>query len=225
MKNKQNLENSLFETLTDKSFELSGDLVELTVDQFIENDLLKEIPFFSIFFKSIKTVQGIRDALFTMKVYKFIKEFEEIKHREKSKFLDKITSDRKERIKVGQTLIMILDKIDEVDKTQIIANLFTAYIKSDLTKSEFIQLCSIVEKAFLENLLLFFKMKKYDDLSDEVQANLGSLGLMTPIIMDEKSMYGKSVIIDNENNRNHIVYVKSRLGIKMQKSNIILSTI
>ena len=54
MKNKQNLENSLFETLTDKSFELSGDLVELTVDQFIENDLLKEIPFFSIFLKALK---------------------------------------------------------------------------------------------------------------------------------------------------------------------------
>lgn len=217
MKKDENLENSLFETLAGNSFELSGDIAELTVDQFIENDLLKEIPFFSVFYKSIKTAQGIRDALFAMKVYKFIKEFQKIKEIQKSKFFDKITSDRKERIRVGQTLIMILDKIDDVDKTELIANLFAAYIKSDLTKSEFIQLCSIVEKAFLENLKLFFKMEKYDDLSDEIQANLGSVGLMIPII-DEKSMYGKSVIIDDENNRNHIVYVKSRLGIKLRKS-------
>jgi len=217
MKKSENLENSLFETLTDKSFELSGEVVELTVDQFIENDLLKEIPFFSIFYKSIKTVQGVRDALFAMKVYKFIKEFEKIKQSDKSKFLEKITSDRKERIKVGQTLIMILDKIDEIDKTQLIANLFAGYIKSDITKSEFTQLCSIVEKVFLDDLLLFSKMKKYDELSNEIQANLSSAGLMTPIIMDVRSMYGESVIIDDENNKNMIVYVTSKLGKKMRK--------
>jgi hypothetical protein len=217
MKKYENLENSLFETLTDKSLELSGEIVELTVDQFIENDLLKEIPFFSIFYKSIKTVSGVRDALFAMKVYKFLKEFEKIKQKEKSKFLEKITVNKNEKIKVGQTLIMILDKIDEIDKTQIIANLFAGYIKSDLTKSEFTQLCSIVEKSFLDDLKLFAKMKKYDDLSNEINANLASSGLMTPIIMDLKSMYGSSAIIEDENNKNMIVYVTSKLGFKMRK--------
>ena len=217
MDKNEKLENSLFETLTDRSLELSGDIVELTIDQFIENDLLKDIPFFSIFYKSITTVKGIRDALFAMKVYKFIKEFEIIKQNERSKFLDKITTNRKERIKVGQTLMMILDKIDEVDKTQIIASLFAAYIKSNITKSEFTQLCSTVEKSFLDDLYLFLNMKKYDDLPHEIHANLSSVGLMTPIIMDVKSMYGNSVVLNEDNNKNILAYVVSNLGIKMRK--------
>lgn len=60
-------------------------------------------------------------------------------------------------------------------------------------------------------------MEKHEDLSNEIQANMSSLGLMTPIIMDLKSMYGKSVIIKDENNRNMIVYVVSKMGSKMRK--------
>ncbi|MBC9796807.1 hypothetical protein [Sinomicrobium weinanense] len=216
MSKNSNLEISLFETITDKSLNLGVDIAELTIDQFIENDLLKEIPFFSIFYKSIKTVQGIRDALFAMKVYKFIKEFEQIKPKDKEEFLEKITSDRKEKTKIGQTLIMILDKIDELDKTHFIANIFAAYLKTEISKSELTQFCSIIEKAFIDDLLLFSKMEKNDDLPKEIQANLSSLGLMTPIIMDIKSMYGDSVIID-DNNKNMLVYVISKMGMKMRK--------
>lgn len=217
MKKDNKLEISLFDTLTDNSLELGIDLTELTIDQFIRNDFLKEIPFFSIFYKSIKTVQGIRDALFAMKVYKFIKEFEDVKKKEKENFLEKITSDQKEKIKVGQTLIMILDKLDELDKTQFIVNTFAAYLKSEISKSELTQLCSIVEKAFIDDLLLFSKMEKYDDLPNEIQTNLSSLGLMTPIIMDLKSMYGDAVIIDEGNNKNMLVYVNNKMGMKMRK--------
>jgi hypothetical protein len=215
MKENGKLENSLFETLTENSLELSGEMVELTIDQFIDNDILKEIPFFSVFYKSFKTIQGLREALFAMKIYKFIKEFEQIKLNEKEGFIEKITADKKERIKVGQTLIMILDKIDELEKTQMIAEIFTAYLKAEITKSEFCQLCSIIEKSFIDDLLTFLKMKKYDDISIEVQSNLSSLGLMIPIIQDLKSMYGESVII--ENNRNMIVYVTSKMGMKIRK--------
>ena len=215
MDENQNLENSLFETLTDNSVELGGEITELTIDQFIDNDLLKEIPFFSIFYKSLKTVQGLREALFAMKVYKFITEFGRIKQKEKEKLLNKITSDKREKIKVGQTLIMILEKIDDLDKMQIIANLFAAYIKLEITKSEFIQLCSIVQNAYLDYLLLFAKKKSYDDLSLDIQSNLSSFGLMTPIVNDLKSMYGSSVII--ENNDYMIVYVVSSIGMKMKK--------
>ncbi|AIM60332.1 hypothetical protein IX49_07265 [Cellulophaga lytica] len=215
MGKKENLEISLIETLTDDSLEFSGEIVELTIDQFIDNGLLKDIPFFSVFYKSLKTVQGIRDALFAMKIYKFIKEFNEIKNNEKNNFIVKISSNTKERIKVGQTLIMILEKIDELEKTQMIAKVFAAYLKEEINRSEFSQICSIIEKSFIDDLYSFVKMEKYDDISIEVQSSLSSLGLMIPIIQDLKSMYGESVII--ENNRNMIVYVTSKIGIKIRK--------
>ncbi len=215
MEDNKNIENSLIETLTDSSIELTGEISELTIDQFIENDLLKEIPFFSLFYKSFKTVKGLREALFAMKVYKFIKEFGQIKQKQKEKLVKRISLDKKEKIKIGQTLIMVLDKIDELDKTPIIANLFAAYIKEEITKSEFVQLCLITQNTFLDYLLLFDKMKKLDDISADVQNSLSTVGLMMPIVNDLKSMYGSSVII--ENNDYLIVYVVSKLGMKMKK--------
>ena len=215
MEENRNLENSLYETLTDNSAELSGEIIELTIDQFVDNDFLKEIPFFSIFYKSLKTVQGLSEALFAMKIYKFIKEFERVKQKDKEKILSKIASDREEKIKIGQTLIMIIDKITDLDKTQFISNLFAAYLKSKITKSEFIQLCSIIQNAFLDYLLLFNNMKSYNDLSYEIQSNLSSYGLMIPIVNDLKTMYGSSVIIEKNNYR--IVYVVSKIGMKMKK--------
>ncbi|MCU4156586.1 hypothetical protein J1N10_11415 [Carboxylicivirga sp. A043] len=210
-----NLENSLLKTLTTNSLELSGDISELTIDQFLENGLLKEIPFFSVFYKGIKTITGIRDALFGMKVYKFICEFDQIKQSDKDLILTKLESNNKERTQVAQTIIMILDKLNELDKTQTIANLVAAYGNSEISKSELNQMCTIVEKAFIDNLKEFAEMKSYDDLSQDTQVNLSSLGLMIPIIQDLKSLYGESVII--EENRNTIVYVNSKLGMKMRK--------
>nr|WP_319570391.1 hypothetical protein [uncultured Draconibacterium sp.] len=216
MKKDINIENSLIETLSGNSLEMIGEITELTIDQFIDNDFLKEIPFFSVFYKSFKTVQGIRESLFAMKVYKFLKEFEQIKKTDKDLFIDKISEDKKERIKVGQTLIMILDKIDELDKTQIIANIFVGYLKSELTKSELTQFCSIIEKAFIDDIISFSKMTGYNDLPKDVQVNLSALGLMAPIIQEANSIYGVSSILEIDN-KYTIHYVNSKIGMKIRK--------
>lgn len=216
MKNGINIENSLIETLSGNSLEMIGEITELTIDQFIDNDILKEIPFFSVFYKSFKTIQGIREALFAMKTYKFLKEVEQIKKTDKDLFIRKISENKKERIKVGQTLIMILDKIDELDKTQIIANIFVGYLKSELSKSELTQFCSIIEKAFIDDIISFAEMTGYNDLPKDVQLNLSALGLMRPIIQEANSINGVSSFMEIDS-KYTIHYVSSTMGMKIKK--------
>ena len=215
METNKSLENALLDTLTDNSIELTTEIGELTIDQFIDNELLRDIPFFSLFYKSFKTISGLKEAIFAMKVYKFLKEFEAIKLDDKQNFTQKISSDKKERTKIGQTLIIILDKLDELSKTQMIAKLFGAYIKSELTQSEFIHLCSIVQISYLDYLLEFCKAKKLSDINQEIQPYLSNYGLMLPIVMDIKSEYGSSVEI--EENKYYITYVVTKIGSKMMK--------
>jgi hypothetical protein len=215
METNKSLENALFDTLTNNSIELTTEIGEITIDQFIDNDFLRDIPFFSLFYKSFKTISGLKEALFAMKVYKFLKEFEAIKLANKQKFTQKLSSDKKERTKIGQALIIILDKLDELSKTQMIAKLFGAYLKSELTQSEFIHLCSIVQLSYLDYLLEFCKAKKLLDISYEIQSYLSNYGLMLPIVMDTKSEYGSSVEI--EENKYYITYVVTKIGSKMMK--------
>ena len=209
------LETSLFDTLVDNSVELGGEVGELTVDQFIDNEFLKEIPFFSIFYKTVKAVHGLREGLFAMKVYKFIKDLDGIKRENRNRFVVNILANHKEKIKVGTTLMMILDKLDELNKTQLLANIFVAYVRSEITVTEFCHMCSIVQWAFIDHLLQFGKMEKYSDLDVDTTSSLASVGLMMPFVNDIKSMYGSSVLI--EENDYMINYVVSKIGGKFRK--------
>lgn len=58
-------------------------------------------------------------------------------------------------------------------------------------------------------------MKNYEDLTNDVQADLNSLGSMSPLIIDTKSMFGDNVIIDK--NDYHIVYIVTKIGSRLKQ--------
>lgn len=217
MNNDKNIESSLIETLANQSIELSSDIAELSIDSFIDDEIIKEIPIFSFLYKGSKLIYGIRDALFAIKIYRFLKEFNSIQDIEKNKLILKVNKSKKEKIKIGQTLLMILDKIDDLNKTEIIANLFLAYIKTKINHSEFVHLSSIVQNCYLIYLKEFCLNTDFSKLDNEIQNILSSYGLMTPFIMDYKSIYGDSYIISDENNKQIINYSPSKIGYIMRK--------
>lgn len=58
-------------------------------------------------------------------------------------------------------------------------------------------------------------MKNYEDLTNDIQADLNSLGSMSPLIIDTKSMFGDNVIIDK--NDYHIVYIVTKIGSRLKQ--------
>lgn len=216
MNDKNNsLEFSFFQSLKNDGLELALEIGEFSLDQFLDDSLIKDIPFFSIFYKSYKTAINVREALFAMKVYKFLKDFNAIKIEQKISFIDKIDYNKRERNKIGQTLLMVIDRLDDYDKTQILANLFAAYLEGNVKNVELIYLCNIVQNAYLEHLNFFLRASNIkEDLSNDVQSSLSAIGLMIPFVANHTYIYSE---VELSEDRNSIAYHVSEIGRKFRK--------
>ncbi len=215
MKQNENLETSLISALGSDSIELTTNLSELALDEFLDDGFLKNVPVFSILYGSFKAYKGIRDAIFAMKIYRFLKDFQKIKDENTNLLISSISRSETERLKVGQTLIMVLDRIDDLDKTQIIANLFMAYLKKHLTVQEFTHLSSITQNVFITHLQNFCTINDVRNLRPDVESYLSNSGLLLPFVSDFRSMYGDKVVI--EKNDYLLLYNISPIGSKMRK--------
>ena len=113
------------------SIDLSVDYAELSLDSFLETGILKEIPFVKSIYSIYKLGVGIKEFHFTKKFMTFLREFhsQTIADEKLNEFKQKFRDDRKYREKITETLIIYNDAFLQVEKSRILAKLFSAYIE------------------------------------------------------------------------------------------------
>lgn len=171
------LGTSLVDSISsDNIKELSIDVAETALDAFLNEGLLKEIPFFGLFYKGYKSVLGIREAIFCKKALTFLKELDSIPKEQKRKFTEELQHEKDAKQKVGEKIIVLLEQLDDIEKAKLIGTSFRNYINGEISHDVFTKLSFIVQKAFLPDLLLFKTGKYYSSL---LQEQFASLGLMS----------------------------------------------
>ncbi|MBS7528854.1 hypothetical protein KHM83_19485 [Fusibacter paucivorans] len=119
---------------------------EYTLDYFLDEGILKDLPIVGPAFSAIKTGKSIQDRIFLEKIREFIDNVDEnIKWREKF-------SDVDECYKISKKLVYIIDSTDDDEKIKLIAILFNYYVAGELDKDEFLYLSSIVSKSYYKFL-------------------------------------------------------------------------
>ena len=149
---KRDLGLSLVDTLA--SSDLSGvleDQAEVIVDRILKDGLLKDIPIISTITGAVKTLIAVRDYLLVFKLVKFLQGIN-ITEEERAHFEKTIGDDAEYRRTVGQNLLMLIDSLDDVTKADMVAKLFKAFLRDDITYGEFLRFASVVERAFIGDL-------------------------------------------------------------------------
>ena len=151
---------SLIKTIYDPHLsEMLQDYVEIAIDTVIQDDLLKEIPVIGTAVNLAKMGIAIRDRNFIKKILRFIQEFETITAEEKESLLNKIDEDEKFQERVGETLILLLDRFDHFAKPKMLAQLLRGFLRGEIDFAEFQRLSTAVDRAFmpdLEQLLSYY---------------------------------------------------------------------
>ncbi|MCB8817095.1 hypothetical protein [Desulfosporosinus shakirovi] len=149
-------------------FSQAKELAEVVIDNLLEDGVLKEIPIIGTLSSIFKAGNSIRDIYFVRKILLFLCSLEDTSLDERQELLSKHTNTSQ----LGEKLIFILDRLDDIEKPKLIANLFKRYMNNEVNYVSFQRLAFIIEKCFIEDLKF---LKNNSD--KEVITGLESLGL------------------------------------------------
>ncbi|OGM74332.1 hypothetical protein A2382_02885 [Candidatus Woesebacteria bacterium RIFOXYB1_FULL_38_16] len=175
----KNMPNDIVKIIADENLDEIAELAEVGIDTFLDEGLIKDIPLASTVLGIFKTVTNIRDALFIKKIAKFLFKLSELSDQDKKKFSDEMAKNVDLRKKIGEKILLLLEKADDMGKPEIIANLFMAYLRSEIDFSTFSRLSEAINKLSVSDVRNLGGNKDDQERNDR----LVSVGLMTVIGM------------------------------------------
>lgn len=183
-----NFEKSVENSITAKDLgDLAKELGEVGLDNILEDGLLKDIPVFSTISGLYKMGLNIRDRIFAKKILSLLLELTEISAKDRSEFINKVDNDPQFESKVGETIIMIVDKAESLQKSKLLGKLLAANIKGLITYNQFLKLSSIINRAFIPTLNSLLEIEKGDRVEEYIYEELFSLNLVTLKLVNDKS--------------------------------------
>lgn len=133
---------------------------EALIDTSIDNEIVKAIPVVGTLFKVLKAVPDIRNRIFAAKLTRFIQVFENVPPGAMKKIRQKVAASPDEATKVGETLLLVLERITALEKAEIIAYVFIAYTLGHITPAYFRRLSDAIDQAFIDDLKEFLGTRK-----------------------------------------------------------------
>jgi hypothetical protein len=140
-----NLDQSLIDTIRETDLgSLAIDLGEVALDTVFEDGLLQDIPFIGAVAKLGSAGFTVRDRIFAKKLLLFITKLSEIPPDKRREMLDRL-EDEKQRRKTGEKLLLLIDRMNDMDKPSMMARAFKAYLEGHIDRHQFDELAHIID--------------------------------------------------------------------------------
>jgi hypothetical protein len=183
---------SLFESvLSGGAAEIATDVAELALDAALDEGVLKDVPVFGWLFKAHGVATTIRDRIFLSKIAKFLQATASLSDSDRTQFQEKLAADPEFCRKVGENLVLLLDRHDNMDKARILGKVFSGYLRGAIDYDSFLKIASAVDRALISDLKgleeHYRKIESYDPnagkpfaefLDDDTSQSLYTAGLV-----------------------------------------------
>jgi len=160
--NEKSIEKTIQNGLESPSMDLTVDYAELALDSFLDNEIIKEIPIVKSVVGIIKGGIKIREIHFAKKLLTFLKEFHSAKLDEsiRMEFQKKFKTDTKYRNSVVEQIMILNERVLEIEKSKILANLFASHLNNKFGWEVFLSLSYCVERLNLTVIDYFNEIAK-----------------------------------------------------------------
>ena len=176
-------------SLFDGSEDSIGDIVELGIDSLLDDGLFKDIPIVSMLIGVKNTYQNIHDRNLLKQTLTFIKQFNSrsINQEKLNKYKDMLNADPKKAEKELGRVLIILNSTIDMEKSQMLANLYKSYINEKINWNQFCEFAEIIKMLFLNdfNIIdLIYKHQITDTSGIEIYPidRLTSLGIVNTVM-------------------------------------------
>ena len=141
-------------SLFNDSNEALSDYLEVGIDSFINDGILKDIPIVKTIVTVLKVGKNIHDRNLLKQTLTFINEFDKnnISDEQLKNYKERVENDSKKcEEELGRVLLLLNGFIDK-EKSIMLAKLFKAYIKQLISWNEFCEYSEIVNRIFIQDL-------------------------------------------------------------------------
>lgn len=169
----------------------AGDLLtdwgELALDQFLDDGLLKDIPFLGSLLKIYKSGVNVKEYLFSKKVEKFLKSLSGVTTQEAKSFNDKINSDPKFKTRVAEHLTLLLDRLDDIEKSELLAKAFSVFIMKAQDFDRFRRIARAIERCMIDDIKKIHVFNTASDAHSDITYDLAACGLIELVQLPQVS--------------------------------------
>ena len=150
---------------------------ELTLDNILESEELKQIPVFGTLVRIVKLGASLRDRLFARKLLAFLREVAFTPDEKRIEFVDKLFS-KGNKQRTGEAILLLLERLDDMTKPEIVGKIVCSAILGEIDNEMLLKLSAMVDRAYITDLLSLpdSEVDKGIDL-DDAEA-LASVGLL-----------------------------------------------
>jgi hypothetical protein len=149
----KSIERSFIETLRKSDLSsVAAEVSELAVDRLLDDGLLRDIPVVSTFRSLWKAGATIRDWLFIKKLLKFLVELQELDAEVRNAMVTRLEAEPVFSQKVGESLLLLLDRLDHMEKPSLLGRAFRAYCKGQVDVMQLQVINRVIDRAFVPHL-------------------------------------------------------------------------
>ena len=154
MENNCNVVESVAKTIANYSGDIVIDFLELALDSFFENPLLRELPIVKTFASIARIGFAIREKHLLRKTIIFINQLNanSIDNAKYEKYKSRIKKKDKKLYSELEIVLIIIDRLVDERKSIILANLFFNYIDRTIDWEDFLELSLIVDNLFINDI-------------------------------------------------------------------------
>jgi len=138
--------------------EIGAELLEPAFDRLIDLDVIKEIPILGTAVRVASAAGTLRDRLFAVRLRRFVTHLGSLANEDVAEMLYLLKRDKTERERVGTTLLFTVERLDDLEKAELLAKAFRAYLRRRLTLFDFRRTALAITDAFVDDLQLFIRL-------------------------------------------------------------------
>lgn len=118
------LSESMELTMDKANLSVIAGLGEVAIDAIIEEGVLRDIPIIGSIVGTGKCIKNVSDVLFTKKLIAFLFELRDTDAHEREEAIERWENDARYRVRVGETLLNMINRCDDTQKAQWLSKLF-----------------------------------------------------------------------------------------------------
>ena len=201
------MNNELSKYEADKQHDLGGSIIDSALDPHVFRNIgalvdvmfnkktplsmLRTVPALDVATRVYDVGCSIHNDLFLKKIVGFLNGCGNLTEGEKVEFREQLETDPDYRRRAGENILLILDRLDNFDKTELLGKVFAARVRGEIDEATFFRLATAISNTSITDLrtlgLSYEKIASYDpkarrpfadSLDDATSQALYALGLV-----------------------------------------------